>query len=848
MKISWWIVVYLFFHLLLVTVFFSIQIQYSHENINYFAEQHLLEKQEFFQTALRLKSDVIKKIILDYTFWDEMYDFVRNKNANWAKYNLDTLFKSINIHFLWVYDVNEKKVYFTSLSNETEASDLQNLAGFLKGEMKAYFSTNRYIELFIHYKNAHYQLFGSTIHPTVDFERITSPSGYLFVAKKWDDVLMDNIKSIVYADAIEFIDGEYTNEPYDFLRLGPKLVANIPLPGWKLSHYVKVTYIDNAVIEYGNKLFGQLFIVGFLLAVSYIAFFIILLYRIVFPLRKISISLETRSTDQIKSISEAKSEFGDISRMINDFFIQQQNAEIMNTQLQTAEAHQKAMLDNIPYMIWLKDKDGRFIEINKAFEKFFLLTRDQVIGKTNSEVFPPEIASQFDDYLEKIFQCRKQLSYEEEILLHDKTVFLEKFLTPIFSQNGELIGVTGLAHDITMQKINEEERESLQVQLYQLNKIDTLGKLAGGVAHEFRNYLTVIRGYSDLIQYRPKKDPELQEYLKHIIDAADKATSITSQLLAFSRKQIISPYNINLNDQLYELQKVIQPLIGENIKIVFKPHPHLSGIFADKAQIEQIVFNLTLNSKDAMPDGGNIIWSTDNVRIDDEYCRKNPFALSGNYIRFSVADKGIGMEEAVLKKVFDPFFTTKDAGKGTGMGLAVVHGIVKQHNGWVTAESKPGKGSVFSVYLPVMDDIISGGSLSQETKNFTQLMGNLEQILYIEDERSVRNLVTETLKRNKYLVIDCKDIKTARQKLDENKAGIQLIISDILLPDGNGLEFMQEVHAAYPGIPIILTSGYADSIIRVDSIERQGFKFVPKPFTLMELLRRVSEKINENLK
>lgn len=846
MKISWWIVVYLFFHLLLVSLFFAIQVQNSRDNINYFAKQHLLEKQEFFKTATYLKSEVIKKMIQDYTFWDEMVDYAKYKKTAWAKANLDPLFPSINIQLLWVYETNGTRVYYKNDSNYSDTADLLSLIPIEPGEMYGYFSTNRYMEIFIHYNSTHYQLFGSTIHPTSDFERKTPPAGYFFVAKKWDDKFIDDLKKDVYASEIEIIDAEFTNTAYDFERSGSQLAVNIRLPGWNFTHYARITFIDNAVIEYGNMLFSQLFIVGFLLAASYILFFIILLYRIVFPLRSISNTLKMKNLEPIKNLSRAKSEFGDISRLINEFFVQQQNIEDINTQLQTIEAHQKAMLDNIPYMLWLKDNEGRFIEVNKAFETFFELTREQVIGKTNADLFTPEIALKFNNYLEKLFCIKTQLAFEEDFFINDKDVCLEMYFTVIVNQNGEIIGNTGMARDITLQKNNETERETLQGQIFQLNKIDTLGKLAGGVAHEFRNYLTVIRGYSDLIQYHPNTDPELLEFLKNIIDAADKATSITSQLLAFSRKQILSPLNINLNNQLIEMKKVIEPLIGANINIVLKTKPRLSNIYADMTQIEQIVFNLTLNSRDAMPEGGKIIWTTNNIHIGEEYCRRYPFALPGNYVLFSVTDDGEGMDADVLKKIFEPFFTTKDSGKGTGMGLAVVYGIVKQHNGWITAESAPGKGSVFSVYFPVMDDIISGGVHQKETKNFSQLAGNLEQILLIEDERGVRNMLTEALKRNKYRVIDCGDIKTARKKYAENHTDIQMIISDVLLPDGNGLEFAREIREDNPRIPVILTSGYVTPSLRADIIEKSGFEFIPKPFTLMEFLRRVSELFRNN--
>ncbi|NPV02690.1 MAG: response regulator [Brevinematales bacterium] len=846
MKISWWIVVYLFFHLLLVSLFFAIQVQNSRDNINYFAKQHLLEKQEFFKTATYLKSEVIKKMIQDYTFWDEMADFTKNKKSAWAKVNLDTLFPSINIQFLWVYETNGNRIYYKSDGNYSDTADLLKLTGITADEMHGYFSTNRYMEIFIHHNQMHYQLFGSTIHPTSDFERKTPPAGYFFVAKKWDGIFIDNLKKNVYASEIEIIDAEFTNAAYDFERSGPQLVVNIPLPGWNFTHFARITFTDNAVIEYGKILFGQLFIVGFLLAASYILFFIILLYRIVFPLRNISGSLKMKNLEPIKNLSRSKSEFGDISRLINEFFVQRQNIEDINTQLQTVEAHQRAMLDNIPYMLWLKDNQGRFIEVNKAFETFFRMTREQVVGKTNTELFSPEIAVKFNNYLEKLYSVKTQLAFEEEFLIDDKNVCLEMFFTVIVSQNGEIIGNTGMARDITLQKNNEAERENLQGQIYQLNKIDTLGKLAGGVAHEFRNYLTVIRGYSDLIQYHPNSDPEIREFLKNIIDAADKSTSITSQLLAFSRKQILTPHNINLNDRLTEMKKVIEPLIGENIRIVLKTKPRLSNIYADMTQIEQIVFNLTLNSRDAMPDGGTILWTTDNIRIDEKYCREYPFALPGNYVLFSVTDDGEGMTAEVLKKIFDPFFTTKDIGKGTGMGLAVVYGIVKQHNGWITAESEPGRGSVFSVYFPVMDGIISDGVHNKDTKNFSQLVGNLEQILLIEDERGVRNMLTEALKRNKYRVIDCGDIKSARIKYAGHHADIQMLISDVLLPDGNGMEFAREIREDNPRIPVILTSGYMTPSLRMDIIEKNGFEFIPKPFTLMEFLRRVSELFHNN--
>jgi len=837
-KISRWIFIYLFIHLALVSIFLALNNKSFHDNIGFFIQESSQKKEELFHLIYSLKTESIWKMAIDYTYWDDMVKFVKTENKSWATANLSMIPETFSIDAVWVYNPDAKPVYFDSVITNPDFRDVLQFIRIDPKSIISHFATNRMLELFIEQGGRFFQIFGITIHPTADAGRITPPAGYFFTAKEWDQEYLQEYKDALQFEIIELHPYQTPLSNRGFSADDPLLTGYMPLPGSGNPFEVMFRFNEGSLGEYRDRLIGQELLLQLFLIISYVFMFFFLLNRIAVPNRRISLALKNNSIQPVKDLLKSDSEFGDISRMIEKFLITTDELELTNTQLRLIEAHQRTMLDNIPFVVWLKDRENRFMDVNKEFEVFYKLKRNQILGKTNEEIFPKDVGLLYSKINNEMTKKQKKLSGRTSINFDGRIIYIEYFLSPVFDQKDDYIGLAGMFRDITDQTLNEEERSKLQNQINQINKIDTIGKMAGGVAHEFRNYLTIIKGYAELLLMRTDADPGDSQSLEQIVKAADNATVITSQLLAFSRKQIIRPQTMNLNVKLFELQAVIQRLLGENYQIKLLLDQDIKVISADPMQIEQIIFNLTLNSRDAMPHGGVITWKTRNAEIGEEYCKTYTYAVPGKYTAFSIIDYGTGMSEEVLKKIFDPFFTTKESGKGTGLGLSVVYGIVKQHNGWINVESAPGEGTSFELFFPVTHGV-QNSAMANEERVAQVFRGNGEMILYLEDENGVRNLVADTLNSWNYHIIACPDIMTAREKYEENRKNIRLFISDILLPDGNGIEFAQEIQSDNPGLPVILTSGYADAAIRADQIESMNLDFIQKPFTLVELIKRI---------
>ncbi len=392
----------------------------------------------------------------------------------------------------------------------------------------------------------------------------------------------------------------------------------------------------------------------------------------------------------------------------------------------------------------------------------------------------------------------------------------------------------------------EEERKKLEVQLLQSQKMEAIGELAGGVAHDFNNLLTAITGYAEIILDSIKSDNPMRGRIEEIKKAGDRATSLTSQLLAFSRRQIIQPKVLNLNTLVTELGTMLKRLLGEDISFSIMLEPNLHKIKVDPIQLEQVIMNLVVNARDAMPKGGTIIIKTDNVTIDEQQAKMLPYMRPGKFIRLYVEDNGIGMNKETIQHIFEPFFSTKEESRGTGLGLSVVYGIVKQHNGWINVYSEIGKGSTFKVYLPVFQGTCK--DKEEDAISLKALRGNGEKILLVEDEETVRRFTIEVLQKNGYDVISAKNANEALTMFNKGNGDIQLVFSDIVLPDKSGLDFVDEILSCNPKISILLTSGYVGKKSQWSLVSQRGYKFIQKPYAVGNLLQAIKESISSSKK
>ncbi|MCE5194884.1 MAG: response regulator [Nitrospiraceae bacterium] len=406
--------------------------------------------------------------------------------------------------------------------------------------------------------------------------------------------------------------------------------------------------------------------------------------------------------------------------------------------------------------------------------------------------------------------------------------------SPIYNKKGELTAAIETIHDIT-------ESKRLGEQLLQAQKIEAIGQLAGGVAHDFNNILTAIVGYAYLTLMKMPGDNLLKGNIEQILNASERAKKLTQSLLSFSRKQIINPEPINLNEIVKKLEDFLHRLLREDIKISMKFDEDDLIVFADSGQIEQMLMNLVANAGDAMPNGGLIDISTKLVNLDNKFIEAYGYGKEGQYALVSVSDTGEGMDEKTKRRIFEPFFTTKAQGKGTGLGLSVVYGIVKQNNGFINVYSEQGKGTQFNIYMPLCG-VIKG---ERQTKNeCEQIKGGTETILVAEDDAVLLRLASTVLSNNGYKVIEAEDGEEAIAKYSTNKDIIKLIILDGIMPNKNGREAYQGIKVITPNIKTIFMSGYAEDIISKGGLLEPGIKFMLKPVTPLDLLKKVREVLD----
>ncbi len=506
--------------------------------------------------------------------------------------------------------------------------------------------------------------------------------------------------------------------------------------------------------------------------------------------------------------------------------------------LKYREIEFRDLFENAPNGILTLDASGKVMRANRRVQEIFGMSREDVLGRNVDDFFLK--ISPFPDDTRKLL---KRVKSGEHI--HNEQLEIQKAdgqrgwisvsVTAILADNGEILGQRISLIDISQQKL-------LERQLQQSLKMEAIGRLAGGIAHDFNNLLTVMAGYMDLIQKQFNKSDPLYQDLDQVCKAIDRASELTQQLLAFSRRQIIKPRIINLNDVVRNLEKMLRRILGEDIEFHADLDDGLGNVHADPAQIEQIIMNLVVNARDAMPEGGILTIETYNVDLDANYARTHMGVEPGPYVMLSVSDTGVGMDEETISHIYEPFFSTKKEGMGTGLGLSMVYGIVRQNKGTIWVYSEPGKGTTFKIYLPRAEKAVD--PITEHAQETVNLQGN-ETILLVEDEEAVRKLARRCLEENGYTVIVASNGEEALRLIQQSQPQIDLMVTDVIMPGMSGKELYEQLSRLMPGLRVLYVSGYTDNAIVHYGVLEPGTNFLQKPFKPDALIKKIRQTLEK---
>lgn len=484
-----------------------------------------------------------------------------------------------------------------------------------------------------------------------------------------------------------------------------------------------------------------------------------------------------------------------------------------------------------------KDLDGRITAWNRGAERIYGYTAEEMIGKNISLLAPRNRPDEIPEILEKIRRGESVEHFDSVRVAKDgRRLDVSISVSPIREAGGRVIGASAIARDITAQKRAEEH-------LRQAQKMEAIGRLAGGMAHDFNNILGIITACTELLRTRIDSKSDIGQCVTNMRKAVDRGASLTRQLLAFSRKNVVQPQVLDLNDRLKDVSKLLRPLMGEDVEIVISPRSEAAIVEADPGQLDQVVLNLAVNARDAMPNGGKFMLETSQVKTDEIFSQMHKPLAAGSYVMLAVSDTGVGMDPATVSRIFEPFFTTKEVGKGTGLGLAMVYGIVQQAGGHIWVYSEPRRGTTFKIYLPSAEH-----KLGAETKMEEEVLTPRREgvtVLLVEDDELMRQLTRQLLEEHGYRILEAKDGQDALAIARSHSGHIDLLLTDVVMRGLGGPELVSRLNGSRPNMKTVYMSGYTGELIGREDIAARGIPLLEKPFTRAGLLQTLHQALEQ---
>ena len=546
----------------------------------------------------------------------------------------------------------------------------------------------------------------------------------------------------------------------------------------------------------------------------------------------VEISLSPVSTENGVFVLSAIRDISDRKRIAEE--LRRANEELHRRtaeQLGEYRSRLASIIDSSDDAILSKELNGTITSWNKGAERIYGYTPEEVVGKHISLLTPSDRPNEISEILQKIAAGESIEHYESVRVAKDgRQLSVSISVSPLRDAAGEIVGASAIAHDITAQKRAEG-------QLRQSQKMEAIGRLAGGVAHDFNNILAIINACTEFLRDRIDPAAEPSAYVENIKKATLRGVALTRQLLSFSRTSTIQPCVLDLNDRLKDISKLLRPLLGEDIEVLIVSRSPSAVIEADPGQLDQIVVNLAVNARDAMPRGGKFILETAAVRFDEDFAGQHQPMAAGKYVQLAVSDTGSGMDEATVSRIFEPFFTTKEAGKGTGLGLSTVYGIVKQSAGHILVYSELGHGTTFKIYLPSADHKVGLESRPEMETVSPKRQGTT--ILLVEDDEMMRDLTRQLLQEHGYTVVEANDGKSALEWVESHPGPIDLLLTDVIMRHVSGPELAERLHTSHPTLKVVYMSGYTGELMANRDVLKPGVTLLEKPFTRTALLNTI---------